>query len=154
MASSFYSEKDIKSWNDLQKIENNSLIFRGQGDYGKGLETSIERLCKKICIHYKGAISKKEYTRRVEESLLRDFTRRYHQYDILPPNIDDDLEWLSIMQHYGAPTRLLDWSYSVFVALYFALENAEEKKDSALWAINHSWAVTEVCKLFPKNKGN
>ena len=41
------------------------------------------------------------------------------------------------MQHYGAPTRLLDWSYSPFVATYFAIESSTGA--SAVWAINGDW---------------
>src|SRR5436309_276549 len=36
------------------------------------------------------------------------------------------LEWLALMQHYGAPTRLLDFSYSFWIALFFAFEAAED----------------------------
>jgi len=35
------------------------------------------------------------------------------------------LEWLALMQHYGAPTRLLDFTYSFWIALFFAFEEAE-----------------------------
>ena len=38
------------------------------------------------------------------------------------------------MQHHGAPTRLLDWTKSVLVALYFAIEK-HEKEDGELWAL-------------------
>jgi FRG domain len=35
----------------------------------------------------------------------------------------DDLTWLALMQHYAIPTRLLDFTYSPFVGLYFAIQN-------------------------------
>lgn len=43
--------------------------------------------------------------------------------------------WISIMQHYGLPTRLLDWTRSLFVASFFATYNYEEYKnvDGCIW---------------------
>lgn len=48
-----------------------------------------------------------------------------------------EIEWLFLAQHYGLPTRLLDWTESPLIALYFAL-NAEgyEDCDACLWAVS------------------
>ena len=73
----------------------------------------------------------------MEQVLLREFRRRYHHYSNQVPEPDERLRWLSLIQHHGAPTRLLDATYSIYVAAYFALENALGK--CAIWKIDKKW---------------
>lgn len=76
----------------------------------------------------------------LERELLRDFQLRSVQ--LLTSTPKNDLEWMFIMQHYGLPTRLLDWSESHLCALYFAVCNFEDKSDACVWVL-HPWSLNE-----------
>lgn len=72
----------------------------------------------------------------MEQNLLKQFKKYSH-----PSVVDRDSEWhwLSIAQHHGLPTRLLDWTYSPFVALHFATSDLERYgEDGAVWKVNYS----------------
>jgi len=126
---------------DFYKCQERNWIYRGQRDTKKGLKTTLERACENY-----GDPSNK--WKKNEEKLLREFQRKYHHYSAYLPYKKNTLEWLSLMQHHGAPTRLLDFTYSFYVAAYFALEEADN--DCAVWAINHRWAVEKSKNKFKK----
>lgn len=114
--------------NDLS----NSFIYRGQSDASWKLESMLERVI--------GKKWNKNIANQHENYSIHVFKSKFHLYDnenILPKS---KLAWLSIMQHYGVPTRLLDFTESPYVALYFALEGYDMHKytDLAIYAFDHS----------------
>ena len=72
----------------------------------------------------------------IEKAALDRFKANAHSHLPGPiPGDNDILEWWAIMQHYGAPTRLLDWTLSPYVAAYFAV-TGEWNKPGAIWVFD------------------
>lgn len=70
-----------------------------------------------------------------EGAIYKRFVQNATQLIDHPPT--DDWDWLFMMQHHRAPTRLLDWSESPLAALYFATADpTKDKTDSALWCLD------------------
>ena len=118
-------------------------IFRGQPDATQPLKTSLERRWERYP-------HPPQDRAEAERLLCREFERRLHQYPVDIPANRSPLECLSLMQHYGAPTRLLDFTYSFYIAAYFALEGVTNK--CAVWAINDKWAREQSKLKFPKDE--
>ncbi len=116
-------------WNSAKNLAQkmNYWIYRGQSTPAWPLSTTLER---------HGSILNCPNNRRhiVELSVLRTFQRRTHDFLSTPPKLTDHLEWLALIQHHGGPTRLLDFTFSFYVATFFAIETADS--DAAIWCIN------------------
>ena len=132
---------EVQSWRELRDNFDNlwGHGFRGQGSSEWELETSLNRVAKTY------GISEKMLWHR-EHWMLRQFIRRAQPYITPQQSSQDKLEWLALMQHHGAPTRLLDFSHSPYVATFFALENAVGT--SAVWCINRRRVHSENSILF------
>ncbi len=111
-------------------------VFRGCQSPHWALAPSIERHADKTTTSSKRSM--------LEWILVREFQRGAHHYLDRVPSTDLVVEWLALMRHFGAPTRLLDWSYSFYVALFFAYEqvslsNLAKCPWVSVWALNTTW---------------
>ncbi|PKL84507.1 MAG: hypothetical protein CVV22_12635 [Ignavibacteriae bacterium HGW-Ignavibacteriae-1] len=131
-----YSTKRFKSWGQYVSFINNlteSWCFRGQSNSDWDLKTSLERTD-----FYKR-------TENIEKLFLMDFQRGAKNYLSEKEMPDNLLEWLALMQHHGAPTRLLDFTKSPYIAAYFAFENAYYNDNPvAIWCINYRFLTNFV----------
>ena len=58
--------------------------------------------------------------------------------------VSNEWEWYFLMQHYGAPTRLLDWTDGALFGLYFAVRKNMEMCDAAVWVLDPWWLNDRV----------
>lgn len=116
-------------------------VFRGLRDSCFHLEPAIERHARNKSMSWLA----------LEKLVVLEFKSRapMNLSAELLPEPQDDLTWLALMQHHAIPTRLLDFTYSPFVALYFAIreqQNVKKRSHVRLWAIN----ATEVNDRFQR----
>jgi FRG domain len=123
-------ERAISSWNELrdvlEELSAGGWTFRGQADATWPLETSLTRYLRTY-------VGRSRNWPGGEARALRIFQRTAHLLLPRTPAEDETLEWLAHMQHHGAPTRLLDFTFSPYVAAFFALERATTH--AAIWTI-------------------
>jgi hypothetical protein len=108
------------SWHKELRRFRPGVAFRGMGCAENPLATAISRLAPD--------------PERIEGHLLRNFRKYAEQASV---SQDAIWNWLALAQHHGLPTRLLDWTYSPYVALHFATEGVEEfDRDGVVWCVD------------------
>jgi len=126
---------------DVRRFRSN-YVFRGLPDKSFDLKTSLMRLGGPFA--------------ELERHLIRNF-RKYAHKNLV--GSDDEWNWVTLAQHHGLPTRLLDWTYSPYVALHFATsELVRVDGDPVVWCINyvkaHELLPTRLRALLRKEGSN
>jgi hypothetical protein len=124
------ADVQISSWSELQeavfepsyqthiKRFRANYVFRGAPSVAHGLETSLQT----------GGFEQHE------KHLLTSF-RKYALRNVV--HGDYLWNWLSLAKHHGLPTRLLDWTYSPYVAMHFATHDFRDfDRDGAIWCVD------------------
>ena len=134
-------EAVIRTWDQFQRWcapFKRSACFRGQADGGWPLNSTFFRK-----VHQRWAFKETvtvDYLNpeENERKVLRDFQRAAHNHYAVTPALNQIVDWMALMQHHGAPTRMLDWTRSPYVALYFAMREGSAHK-AALWMTDLTW---------------
>jgi hypothetical protein len=124
----------------LRSFDDTAWTFRGQGEDWP-LTATIERYAIRPGV--------------AEDYVMREFRRRVHHYSTTAPHRDDDLEWLALMQHHRAPTRLLDWTRSAQIAAFFAAQSSapfvrkmpKSVPSFTIWAVDKDAVNAEAKKM-------
>jgi hypothetical protein len=123
----------IRSVADLLEVmkRNNQSdwIFRGHSSSFWSLEAGVHRLLKDNKVDLESLINQERW-------LPTEFKRRARIFLQSPPS--SNWEWMVLAQHFGLPTRVLDWTENPLVALYFSVRDQQESSnDGMLYAYRH-----------------
>jgi len=136
-----HSEEEV--FETFLRKNGNRWLFRGQPGRYNQLDPSIDRSPRQ-----KKSRSQKLDLERQSISCLRSYAR-YFSCIGEQRLLNDDVIALMVLRHYGVPTRLLDWSLSPWVAIFFAVEG-NDQESGKIWAFDEPMYEKEGKKQWLK----
>lgn len=118
----------------IRALGTGGWIFRGHASSEWSLSSSLERefLVAPKTNNLNQQVAAPEFGKS-DECYAIELFKRLSQGKIMPQA--HEVEWLAAMQHYGTHTRLVDFTRSIYVALYFAFEDRQATTTRAIYAI-------------------
>ncbi len=104
-----------------------SLLFRGQSVD----EPLLPKMARLYLVNQKWGITQRHPLQATESRMLAEFKRRARPFLDAPPETEWD--WLSLAQHHGMETHLLDWTSNPIVGFFFSLVDAQRKSQPVVW---------------------
>lgn len=117
-------EERVKSFQQFVEVIESCRSKSGGPLWYRGCGKKVYELIPKLYRHKKSS-SLEDYLD-LEDQLVERFCQRSIPFVKQSP--EDEWGWLFVMQHYGIPTRLLDWTENPFMALFFAVTSAPYSK--------------------------
>jgi hypothetical protein len=143
------------SWHDFKRdllptlyrgdaLEPGRYIFRGQANADWPLRTSFDRRFSHVT---------SDARLRLWDDLLDAFRAKCIDHDVAESVTGDDSRLLALAQHYGLPTRLLDWTTSPYVAAFFAFDAAIAEGQPGAEGHVAIWALDTTSPVWSKELG-
>jgi hypothetical protein len=131
----------VSEFVDVADALGDGWVFRGQSDATWDIASSLEREA--------GRLQNPDLASR-EAAMLKQVKLAPYINEDRGPDPEGNFSWLALLQHHGGKTRLVDFTRSFYVALYFAVRDCPGQ-DAAVWSISTCPLDARIAEIREQN---